>query len=944
MKPLIACLAVVLMCAAVAPAQSAASKSGAKNAPLTLPPINYATRTLPNGLKVLSVVDRSTPNVTVQVWYGVGAKDDPLGRSGFAHLFEHMMFKATRDMPAENMDRLTEDVGGMNNASTWDDLTNYYEVIPANHLERLLWAEAERMSSLDVDEANFKSERAVVEEELRQRVLADPYGRFTELAIPEASFTEHPYRRPSIGSIADLDAATIDDVKAFHATYYRPDNAVLVVAGNYDPAQLNAWIDRYFGQIKPPAAPLPRVTVKEPARTGSKTVTAYGPNVPLPAVAITWQAPAAADADAPALTVLDALLTTGNASRLYQSLVYRQQVAQSVFSSADTRQQPGLFYVGAVLSDGKTPAQGEAALMAEVARIKAKPVTAAELDRAKSQLISQTLRERQRLDGRAFALGMAYWIEGDPARANTDLARLQAITAADVQRVARKYLPANRRVVIRYVSEDQKPKGEVATLGENADIKVAARVLTPVQAPPPPPEPATAPTPGPAVQANLPTASERTLSNGLRVIVAHSSDLPMISANLTVAAGGAVDPAGKAGLADLTASLLTQGAGKRSATQVAADIEALGAQINGGAGWDGSSVNINVTPTKLKPALAILADAVRGPTFAQDELDRLRRQSLDSMKVSLQQPGNLARYVAAESVFAGTRYGHVVDGTPASLTAIQRADVVGLHSAWYRPDNAVLVMTGDITPEAGFAAAQAAFGDWKKPAAPFTPVTVAPPAYKPRVIVIDLPGTGQAAVTISLPGIARSDPRYYAAAVANGVLGGGYSARLNQEVRVKRGLSYGANSALDPRRGVGPLVASAQTKNQSAAEVVDLILAELGKMGAAAPDSAELGVRKATLIGDFGRKTETAAGLAGYLSGLALQGVDLAEVKRYGPGVEAVGADQVQAFGQAVMDPAQATVVVAGDAKLFSDKLKERFPNLQVLPAATLDLDHLPLK
>jgi len=257
-------------------------------APDRIPPIQFSQRTLPNGMKVFASRDASTPNVTIQVWYGVGSKDDPVGRSGFAHLFEHMMFKATHDLPAESMDRFTEDVGGFNNASTWDDFTNYYEVVPANHLERLLWVEAQRLGSLVVDEANFKSERDVVKEELRQRVLADPYGRLFALYLPKATYKVHPYKRPGIGSIEELDAATLDDVRAFHHAYYRPDNAALIVVGNFDEAQLQTWIDRYLAPLKNPDVPLARVTAIEPARTGPGVYDGYGPNVPLPAVAITW--------------------------------------------------------------------------------------------------------------------------------------------------------------------------------------------------------------------------------------------------------------------------------------------------------------------------------------------------------------------------------------------------------------------------------------------------------------------------------------------------------------------------------------------------------------------------------------------------------------------------------------------------------------------------------
>jgi zinc protease len=938
MTRLIACLSALALLAGPAVAQAPAA------APVTVAPLKYETRTLANGLKLVTVLDHAAPIVTVQVFYGVGAKDDPAGRSGFAHLFEHMMFKATRDMPSEYMDRLTEDVGGMNNASTFDDFTNFYEVIPSNHLERLLWAESERMTSLMVDQANFRSERAVVEEELRQRVLADPYGRFQALAIPENSFTVHPYRRPSIGSIADLEAASLDDVRAFHATYYRPDDAVLIVVGDFDPAQMNAWVDKYFSPIKAPATALPRVTVREPPRTGPRVVTTYGPNVPLPALAITWLGPDAADPDQPALTVLDALLTGGDSSRLFQSLVYRQQLAQTVFSSADARQQPGLFYVGAILADGKTPAQGEAALLAEVARVRDAPVGAAELDKAKTVLTAQDLHARETVDGRGFSIGYAHWVEGDVARVNDDIAQIQAVTAGDVQRVARKYLPDDRRVTINYVSDKARPPGAADSTPAAPSEPVAAPAVTAAEPPAQPAERPNPPPPGPPVTPRLPVAAERTLANGLRVVVARSGTLPLVSAQLTIRTGASSEPAAKAGLADLTASLLDQGAAGRSSGDIARDIEALGAHIDANASWDGARIDVDAMSGKLPAAMAIFADVVRKPTFAQEELERLRARTLDSLEVDLQQPGELARFAAADAVFAGTPYGHVLNGTPATLKRITRADVVAFHQTWYRPDNAVLVLTGDITPEAGFALAEKTFGDWARPAAPLSPVPVASPAGKPRVIVIDLPGAGQAAVDLYLPAIRRTDPRYYPVMVANSVLGGGYSARLNEEVRVKRGLSYGANSVVDARRGVGPLAASAQTKNESAPEVVDLILQQMASLASAPPDPAELTARKAVLTGNFGRNVATNAGLGGYLSGLALEGVDLNEINRYAPSVDAVTADQVKAVGAELVNPARATIVIAGDAKLFADKLKAKYPQAEVIPAAALNLDSPTLR
>lgn len=421
-------------------------------AELAVPPIAYRERTLPNGLQVLSIEDHASPTVTVQVWYHVGSKDDPAGRSGFAHLFEHLMFKSTAHMHAEQMDRLTEDVGGANNASTGDDVTNYFEVIPSNYLETLLWAEAERLSNLNVDEANFKSERAVVEEEYRQSVLAQPYGKLFN-AIDPHSFAVHPYRRPTIGSIEDLEAASLADVIAFHRTYYRPDNATLIVAGDFQPKQLDAWVDRYFGGLAKPSAPIPQVSAVEPARSADKRYTETSETAPLPAVALSWLIPPARDADTIPLQVAAALLAQGDSSRLYQSLVYRSQVAQQAGAEVDARVGPGLFIAYAILASGHRPAEAEQQLRAEIARLADGPIDAAELDKVKTQLLTHELTQRQTAQGKAFALGEAALTEGDPARVNSDLAALQAVTAADVQRVLKRYVTGAHSVAIDYLPQ-----------------------------------------------------------------------------------------------------------------------------------------------------------------------------------------------------------------------------------------------------------------------------------------------------------------------------------------------------------------------------------------------------------------------------------------------------------------------------------------------------------
>ncbi|MBV9509971.1 MAG: insulinase family protein, partial [Caulobacteraceae bacterium] len=788
-----------------------------------------------------------------------------------------------------------------------------------------------------------KSERNVVEEELRQRVLADPYGRLFYLDIPEASYAVLPYHRPGIGSIADLDSATLEDVRAFHAVYYRPDNANLIVVGNFDPAKLDAWVDHYFGAIANPAASLPKVTAVEPPRAGAKTIYVYGPNVPLPAVVLSYAAPDAASPDAAALKVLDAVLTTGKSSRLYQLLVYRQQLATQVLSEPDLRRQAGAFIVGAVMSKGKTPDQGLAALKTELSRLREAPVTAAELASAKNQLIASVLQGREAVDGLGSELGQAIVVEGDAAKINSDVAAITAVTPADIQRVARRCLDDGAAVTLVYRAESQRPPGQPDALVQDSPA-VAAVPLTPpaslpVAATLPADQRQTPPAPGPAVAVVPPHPFERTLANGLRVIVAKTSDLPIVSAQLSVRAGAATDPPPLAGLSSITAQMLPQGAGGRTAPQIAAAIESLGGSLDADAGYDSSAVHLSSLAATLPEAMPILADVARRPMLAEDELERVRRQQLDDLTVNLQQPEGIAGLIIPRVVFGEGPYGHPTGGFPQSLNRITRADVAGQYARLYRPDQAVLVLTGDITPEAGFALAERAFGDWAAPPSPPIAAPASAAAGPRQVVVVDLPGTGQASVTVAGRSIVRKDADYYAVKAANAILGVGYSARINEEIRVKRGLTYDARSEVSALRDGGLFSAAAQTRNDAAPEVADLLLQQLKGLGQTAPSSAELDARKATLTGGFGRAAATAEGLASLLSTDAVEGIPPQEVADYIPAIQAVGAEAARAAAAKLTDPAAADIVVVGDAKLFLPALRQRFGAVSVIPAGALDLD-----
>lgn len=457
---------------------------------------------------------------------------------------------------------------------------------------------------------------------------------------------------------------------------------------------------------------------------------------------------------------------------------------------------------------------------------------------------------------------------------------------------------------------------------------------------------ATPPAPAAPRTVDFPRPVEKTLPNGLRVVVVRRPQVPLITAQLLIKSGGEVDPADMAGVADMTASLLTRGTTTRSATQIAEAIEALGGFISSSARWDSSAVGVDAMSSRIGPAMEILADVVRNPAFKDEEIDRLRRQYLNNLKVSLGQPGAIARFAAARVVFRDSPYGHPLSGTPESLPRIKREDIVRIHSLFYRPDNAILILGGDINAPDGFALAQKHLGAWQKPTSELLRVQIVTPASDPknrRVLVIDMPDAGQAAVLATRSAINRDSPEYFRGLVANSVLSG-YSGRLNQEIRIKRGLSYGAGSTLDTRRWAGSFSASAQTKNESGAEVASLTLAEIVRLANGDLPDSELTPRKAVLIGGFARGLETTGGLVGQVSSLAIYGLGFDQINRYVANVSAIKAEDIKKFAATHLSADSTSVIVVGDAKKFLPALQKAFSQVEVIPVAELDLNSANLR
>jgi zinc protease len=436
---------------------------------------------------------------------------------------------------------------------------------------------------------------------------------------------------------------------------------------------------------------------------------------------------------------------------------------------------------------------------------------------------------------------------------------------------------------------------------------------------------------------------ETRLENGLRVIVVERPGLPLLAAELLVRNGAEVDPTDRAGCASMTGSLLTKGTEKMSAPQIASAMESLGGAIDSGARWDASSAGIFVMSDKAEAALAILSDVIQHPAFKQEEIDRLKNQTLDGLRVVLQQPGSLGRFVTDRVIFGSGEYGHAAGGTMETVQAIQRDDIVKLYKTYYTPANATLILSGNLTLEDGKKYAQQFFGDWKTDQSVSQgPTKTSPTDWKPENVVIDLPQAGQASVTVAKPGIRRDSPDYYAGLVANAALGQGFISRLNREIRIKRGLTYGARSAIDPRRSGGSFFASAQTKNQSAAEVAGLLQTELKRLNTDPVVGNELKSRQAVLTGAYARNLETNRGFVSQLATLVTYDRPLDTLNKFIPSINAITTEDVSAFATKYFDTPPSLIIV-GKAPEFLDALKKNFQDIKVIPQSDLDLNRADL-
>ena len=909
---------------------------------LSAPEIEYTRWKLDNGLQVIALHDASTANVTTSVWYEVGAKHDPEGRSGFAHLFEHILSRQTVNMPYNMINRLTEDVGGQRNASNWVDRTNYYETVPAEYLETMLWTHRERMAFPVVDSVVFEKERSVVKEELRQRVLAPPYGRLQRFVISENAFDVLPMRRPGIGSIEDLDSATLDDARAFHQAFYGPDTATLIVAGNFDMDQLRELVDRYFADI--PRRERPQsldIDGEEPERTTPRMVNATAPNVPLPVVGGLWKAPPATHPDAPAIEVLSAVLSRGDNSRLHAALVRTGKAVQAAHFD-QMFEDGGFIATYVVLSPGADMDEARTLLDAEIERIRTEPVSEAELREARNEIFASALASRQTARGRAFEVGEALVTYGDPEAADRRLAAIAAVSAEELRRVAERWLRPDGKVSMTYTAGEDDPASYANPAPRPRYGSVPPATGEPL-AVLPEDERATPPPPGEAPPVERAEFVQTSLANGIPLVTAQTSDVPIATITVVFPGGDATDPAGKAGLAGLAAVIADKGTTTRTATEIAASLESLGASLNFSTNPDGSFVSLTAPTVNLEQAGTVLVDIVQDATFPEDELQRERKRALDGLTATLNDPGALAGLAAARVMYGDAPYGRVAN--PASLPAITRDDLVAHRETWWHPGVARIVVSGGISAADAERLAGSLFGAWtterSAPAPIANPAGVAP---APRTVVIDMPDAGQAAVVAGVRALTRQDPRFYPLWLTNTVLGSGSNGRLFEEVRTKRGLSYGAYSSLATRADEATLSAQAQTKNETADEVAAVFFEEFTKLGAETLDEEALQKRRLFLGGALARQLETSGGFNGIVASLMLRGIEPQEAFEVAQRLSAVSPEDVAQMAGAFLDPERASLVIVGDAQYFLEDLKALRPDVEVVPFSELDLSNVSLR
>ncbi len=901
--------------------------------------IPYQQFTLPNGLRVLVHTDRKAPVVAVSVWYHVGSKDEPKGKTGFAHLFEHLMFNGSENSPGDFFEPLQQIGATDYNGTTSFDRTNYFETVPTGALDRVLWLESDRMGHLlgGIDQAKLDNQRGVVQNEKRQGDN-QPFGQLEYITFGTLFPEGHPYRHNTIGSMADLDAASLTTVKDWFRANYGPDNAVLVLAGDVDLATAKRLVTKSFGAIpRGPVVkrlPAPVPTLPAPVTTVIKD------QVPFTKVMRHWAVEGVNGRDAAALYAATGVLGGLSSSRLDNALVRTEKLAVSVTASVQAFESVGVLTISADVKPGV-----DAGIVARrldeitVDFLKNGP-SVDEVRRVATRTVSGTIGGYESVGGfggKAVALAEGLVYSHNPAKYKADLRAMAALTPAQITAAARKWMG---RPVFNLTVEPGPRDTSPAMLALTGDAPSSAPVPKPVAEPSRDDKPParTPPVVGTLSALDFPTIERTTLSNGIPVFFARRSAVPVVRVSVSFDAGFASDPKDALGTQALMLAVLDEGTKTRNSIQIAEEGERLGASISSGASIDRTSVGLYAMTANLDLSLDLLSDIVRNPAFAPSEVERVRGQQLARIKATLSSPEGVANYVLPTLIFGRAHpYGNPGSGSgeAASVAKISRDTLVAFHRDWLRPDNAQIFVIGDTTLADLKPQLETAFGTWTAPASP-KPVkrfTAAIPAAANKIYLIDRPGSGQSVILGGTVLNQSGKDDLVLLRQANDVMGGGFLSRLNTDLRETKGWSYGVGSGINGFENRASFVVSAPVQADKTGEsVVALITDMKDYLGAKGTTPAELLLTANGATRELPGQFETSDAVLGAMQRIIWLGRPDDYYEKLPARYKAMTAAELDAAARASIDPAKLTWVVVGDAASVKPQLAKTGLTVEMLP------------
>lgn len=864
---------------------------------------------LSNGLTLIVHEDHKAPIVAVNLWYHVGSKNEKPGKTGFAHLFEHLMFTGSGHLGGEQNQRAffktIESIGGTDvNGTTSEDRTDFFETVPKNALDVALWLESDRMGHLldGVNQAKLDEQRGVVENEKRQNEN-QPYGVAEELIVKATSPSAHPYSWTVIGSMEDLEAALLEDVRTWFKTYYGAANVVLVIAGDITPEAALAQVQKYFGSIPsgPPVAHWISWTAKMPGVRRE----IVGDHVPQARLYEVWNIPRYGEVETTRLDLLSDVLAEGKTSRLYKRLVYDDQIATDVSAEVDQREINSQFYITVTMRPGQDLNQAEAAVQEELSHLLDKGPTEDELQRVKTQYFADFIRGAQRIGGFGGVsdiLAMNQTYRGTPDFYKTILQQVSSATAAEVTRAGKQWL-SDGVFILRVL-----PFPEYETNKDEVDRS-------------------TLPPPGPPPGLHFPELQRTNLSNGLKVILAERHGVPLIDFNLLVNAGYASDQSSRPGTDRLAMDMLDEGTQTRSALQINDDLARLGANLSTDSDLDTSIVRLSVIKPNLEASLDLFADIVLHPAFPHADFKRLQQQRLAEIQSEKVEPRLLAlRLLPALLYGKDHAYGNPLtgSGTEESVAKLSAADMVVFHHTWFRPNNATLVIVGDTEMEKIAPKLEKLFDGWKSNSVPEKNIGPVTPPSTAAVYLVDRPGSIQSMIMAGEIAPPTGSAGQIARETMNDILGGAFTSRLNMNLREARHWSYGVRATLVPARGPSPFIIRAPVQTDKTKESMMEIDKELrGILQGSPVTDDELTTARENLTLRLPGQWETEAHLAASIDELVRFDWPDDYFSTYPEKVRALTQSEVEDAAQQVVRPGQMVWVVVGDRSKIESSLRE---------------------